>query len=151
MFGQLLKNKNNLIFITIVVLLIILYLLNTTEASKPSSVYTASTREKFGNELLDTPNNTSKIQFTVFYTNWCGWSKKFLATLDSQEFKDKFKEVENKAEVIRVDCENDKEKCGLNKIEGYPTIKLFKSESNVIDFNGDRTPDGIVKFIKENL
>ena len=59
-------------------------------------------------------------------------------------------EVKDKADLVLVDCEaTGKEECAARKINGYPTMQLIKGEQ-VIDFNGDRTPDGIVGFIKQN-
>jgi protein disulfide-isomerase A1 len=36
-------------------------------------------------------------------------------------------------------------------IQGFPTLKLIKAGSNeVVDYDGDRTFDDMVKFLKEN-
>lgn len=38
------------------------------------------------------------------------------------------------------------------QIEGFPTLKLFKAETNeVVDYNGDRTVESFVSFLKENV
>ena len=159
---EILENKSTVIFIIIIILILILYYLNNNK----DSIFTSSTQttqpkqEKFQvenpilgqNDKVLTVANTvnDKVQFKVFYTNWCGWSKKALSTLNSDEFKNKFNEVKDKADVVLVDCEGSgKEECASRKINGYPTMQLMKGDK-VIDFNGDRTPDGIVTFIKQN-
>jgi hypothetical protein len=38
------------------------------------------------------------------------------------------------------------------KVQGFPTIKLFKSGSNeIIDFDGERTEAGFIKFLDEQV
>ena len=38
------------------------------------------------------------------------------------------------------------------KIEGFPTIKLFKAGNNaIIDFQGDRSLEGFIKFLETNV
>jgi thiol-disulfide isomerase/thioredoxin len=139
-FKDILKNKTNVILILIIILVGVLLYLNNVSVKYIQ--YTNNTREKF--------EVNEKLQFKVFYTNWCGWSKRALATINSDEFKKKFEEIKNRAEIVLVDCEGSgKEECVKRKIQGYPTMQLQKG-NNMIDFNGDRTPDGIINFIKQN-
>jgi thiol-disulfide isomerase/thioredoxin len=141
-FKEVLNNKTNIILIVIIILIGLLYYLN-------NSKNTNNTHEKF--EIGSKINNkNNKPEFKVFYTNWCGWSKRILATLDSEEFKNKFNEVKNDVDVILVNCETTgKEECNARSVKGYPTMMLVK-DNNVIEFNGNRTPDGIIDFIKNN-
>ena len=166
-----LKNKNIIILVLIIFLVGLLFVINYHQNNK-NDIQMIETAvvvckkppvENFGivepqnnsnEQPPEEPSSSSKMQFKVFYTNWCGWSKKALALLDSEEFKDKMKEVEDKAEVVRVDCENNgKEECKQKEINGYPTMILYKNENGKekpIEFNGERTADGIVSFIKQN-
>jgi hypothetical protein len=149
MLSELLKNKNTIILIIILILLGVLYFINNSDCSANknkiisiNSSNTDSTLEKF--------NNNNKVQFKVYYTNWCGWSKKALALINSSEFQSQINQIKDKAEVILVDCENGGEnECSANNIRGFPTMILFKN-GKAIDFNGERTTEGIISFIKQN-
>lgn len=137
MLSELLKNKNTIILIIIVILLGVLYFINNSEPN----ANTNSTLEKF---------NNNKVQFKVYYTNWCGWSKRALALINSSEFQTQMNEIKDKAEVVLVDCENGGEQeCSANNIRGYPTMILFKN-NKPIEFQGERTTEGIISFIKQN-
>lgn len=148
MLSELLKNKNTIILIIIVILLGVLLFLNNSECStnknkiiSVNSSNTNSTLEKF---------NNNKVQFKVYYTNWCGWSKRALAVINSSEFQSQINQIKDKAEVVLVDCENGGEnECSANNIRGFPTMILFKN-GKPIEFNGERTTEGIISFIKEN-
>ncbi len=157
---EILENKSTVILIIIIILILGLLYLNNTKGS----TNTASTQENFEveNPILEQYNKNNmgsqaavaatsdKPQFKVFYTNWCGWSKRALATLNSDEFKTKFNEVKDKADVVLVDCEGTgKAECAARQINGYPTMQLIKGDK-AMEFNGNRTPDGIVNFIKQN-
>lgn len=153
---EILQNKTTMILIIIIILVGILYYLNNNSMNEIQNKNTVNTQEKFEVEnkiitdTVDTKASNNKLEFKVFYTNWCGWSKRALATLNSDEFKNKFKEVQDRAEVVLVDCEGTgKDECAKRQIRGYPTMHLCKGEKS-IEFNGDRTPDGIVNFIKQN-
>ena len=163
---ELLKNKNTIIFIIIVILLGILFFM-----SKKSENYTSScSREPMDNiaatqqvvkQITESQKSTeqpmtqqtqnNKLEFRVYYTNWCGWSKKALALLNSDEFKTEMNKIQDKATIVLLDCEGDgKDKCDAEKIQGFPTMKLSKN-GELIEFDGPRTTEGIISFIKEHF
>ena len=93
---------------------------------------------------------TGKASLKVHVAMWCGWSKRLLAQLDSEEFKNKFKDVENICILEIIDCEENKEKCDPSIVKGFPTIILQKKSGNSILYKGDRSTDDIISFIKAN-
>ena len=95
-------------------------------------------------------NEMGKASLKVYVALWCGWSKKLLQQLDSDEFKDKFNDVKNVCVLEIIDCEKDKKKCDNSIVKGFPTIILQTKDGKMIQYNGDRTTDNIIAFIKAN-
>lgn len=132
------------IYIAIILVLLILYIAvknyNNTPSSEtkimiqsatnPETIVTAPSIEKFANS---TPT------LKLYYTNWCGWSKKFLPTWD--ELTKNVKDVA----FEKIDCE--KQKC--ENVPGFPFIVLEKNGKK-INYNGNRTYDDVLKFLTSN-
>merc|ERR1712226_451377 len=80
-----------------------------------------------------------------FYASWCPPCQRLAPTIE--ELGEKFA---NHPRVIiaKMDaCANEVEE---EKIKSYPTIKLIKAGTNeIVDFDGDRTLEGFVNFLKE--
>lgn len=93
---------------------------------------------------------TGKASLKVHVAMWCGWSKRLLQQLDSDEFKNKFKDVENICVLEIIDCDLNKEKCDPTIVKGFPTIILQTKSGKMIQYNGDRTTDDLILFIKAN-
>ena len=53
---------------------------------------------------------------------------------------------------LRISCSTENEVEGI-AIKGFPTLKFFKKgqKESPMDFDGDRTEEGIIKFLKENV
>jgi len=82
--------------------------------------------------------------FVKFYAPWCGHCKSLAPIWQdlATELKDvdglvigKFDATLNEAEGV--------------EIQSFPTLKLY-SNGQVIDFNGDRSAEGLKAFLKEN-
>lgn len=54
--------------------------------------------------------------------------------------------------LVKVDCTEDgKSVCGKFGVQGYPTLKIFKSGEVSSDYNGPRDASGIVKYMRAQV
>jgi thiol-disulfide isomerase/thioredoxin len=94
------------------------------------------------------PNNG--LRLVNYYADWCGWSQKLLPTWD--KVVSSFDET-GKCSVEKIDCAlNDKNEmmCKKEKVEGYPSIILYKNET-VIPYEGPRTAEKIIEFVEQHI
>ena len=88
--------------------------------------------------------NKEKDVFVEFYAPWCGHCQKLAPIWDQlgEKYKDHESIVIAKIDSTANELEN-------VKVQGYPTIKLFKKGTNeVVDFKGSRTQEGFVAFLE---
>ena len=101
--------------------------------------------KSFKREVLD----NDKDVMLVFYAPWCGHCKKLLP--EYEKAANKLKEKNPKVVLAKMDAtENEVE--GV-EITGFPTIKFYpgdKKDRRPKDYSGERTMDGIIKFLQDN-
>jgi len=81
--------------------------------------------------------------FAMFYTPWCG---------HCQSFKPVYAEASETSPIplIAVDCETNPDVCRKYGASSYPTLKLLVAgEKKGHNFDGTRTPVGLVKWINK--
>ncbi|CAL1267480.1 unnamed protein product [Larinioides sclopetarius] len=86
----------------------------------------------------------SKNVLVEFYAPWCGHCKQLAPIYDElgEKYKDRDDVVIAKMDATANELEH-------TKINSYPTIKLYKKGTNeVVEYNGERTLEGINKFIE---
>ena len=99
----------------------------------------------FQKEVID----NDKDVMLVFYAPWCGHCKQLLPKYE--EAAKKLKAKNPKIVLAKMDATENEVKSVT--ITGFPTIKFYpgnKKGSKPIDFNGERTTEGIIKFIQTN-
>ncbi|RWS30390.1 protein disulfide-isomerase-like isoform X2 [Leptotrombidium deliense] len=86
----------------------------------------------------------TKDVLVEFYAPWCGHCKQ-LAPIYEQ-LAEKYKDNEN---VFIAKMDATANELEHTKINSFPTIKLYKKNSNeVVEYNGERTLDGLIKFLE---
>ncbi|XP_046916185.1 protein disulfide isomerase isoform X2 [Dermatophagoides farinae] len=79
-----------------------------------------------------------------FYAPWCGHCKNLAPVYE--QLGEKYKDNQN---VLITKMDATANELEHTKIASYPTFKLYKRDTNeVIEYNGERTLEGISKFIE---
>jgi thioredoxin domain-containing protein 5 len=90
--------------------------------------------------------NEGKTKIFNFNTSWCGYSVRF------QPIWDQFSNQVNdpSVEVLDVKCDSDEnaELCKKYDVPGYPSVLKVNPSGEVINYNGPRTVEGLLDFIK---
>jgi thiol-disulfide isomerase/thioredoxin len=96
-------------------------------------------------------NSTGADTFTLYYAEWCPhcktvkpafeqWSKNGIVTIAGKNVKVRMVEQSEKPEEVAA-----------KGIKGFPTFLLETAAGKTVEFQGDRTPEGYLKFLEEQL
>ena len=89
--------------------------------------------------------------FTLYYADWCPHCKTIKPAF-SEWAKNGFVTVAGKnVTVSAVEPEKEPEKAKGKTIKGYPTMILETADGKVVEFKGERSPAGYMKFLEEQL
>ena len=126
-------------------IIIILLLINIYQQNKQIFVLQNSYTENLENvsntgitNTNQVPQNQNKNRIVLYYAKWCGFCKDLLPKWAAFEQRNSDKII-----IEKVDCESSK--CDVG---GFPTIKLYKLNGEVVNFDGPRTLEGLENFIK---
>merc|ERR1712045_284172 len=90
--------------------------------------------------------DVNKHVLVEFYAPWCGHCKQLAPTWD--KLGEKFKDSED---IVIAKMDSTANELEDIKIQGFPTIKLFKKGDNkVVDYNGERTLEEFTKFLESD-
>jgi len=86
----------------------------------------------------------TKDVLVEFYAPWCGHCKQLAPIYD--KLGEKFQDSET---VVVAKMDSTINELEHTKINSFPTIKLFKKETNeVVEYSGERTLEGLSKFLE---
>ncbi|TPX33927.1 hypothetical protein SmJEL517_g03369 [Synchytrium microbalum] len=94
--------------------------------------------------------DASKDVFLELYAPWCGHCKKLAPIWD--ELGSTLATTAPGIIIAKMDAtENDLPVTAGYQVQGFPTLKLIKANSNeVLDYSGDRSLEAFLRFLKEN-
>jgi len=97
-----------------------------------------------GKNFNQVVNSTEKNTLVMFYAPWCGHCKKLEPLWE--ELAEKYKES---VDVVIAKMDATKNELEHIRVRAFPTVKLFLNQvDHAKDYNGERTVDGIVRFIE---
>jgi thiol-disulfide isomerase/thioredoxin len=82
-----------------------------------------------------------KDKLVLYKAEWCG---------HCQRFKPAWEQLKNQninVSFVEYDADKDRTVIKKNNIHGYPTIHYKKGET-VYEYNGERTVEGLMNFVK---
>jgi len=87
--------------------------------------------------------NKEKEVLVEFYAPWCGHCKQLVPIYDQlgEKFKDHESIVIAKMDATANELEH-------TKIQSFPTLKFYKKDNTVVEYNGERTLEGMTKFLE---
>ncbi|KAJ6852606.1 protein disulfide-isomerase-like [Iris pallida] len=96
--------------------------------------------------LLDVVQKSGKNVLLEFYAPWCGHCKKLAPILDEVAVS-----FESDADVIiaKMDATANDVPSDFN-VRGYPTLYFSSASGKILQYDGDRTKEDIIDFIKKN-
>merc|ERR1712172_118227 len=98
-----------------------------------------------GKNFHDVAMDVNKDVLVEFYAPWCGHCKQLAPIWD--KLGEKYADNEN---IVIAKMDSTANELEEVKVQGFPTIKLFKKGTNeIVDYNGDRTVEGFSKFLDE--
>jgi len=152
--GKLNWNYIILIFILLIIVFTIIFIYNYDKINRTFCGCTNNS-EQFEpsrniNSVQGKPSTSIKGEVILYYASWCGYSRQFLPEWDKFE---KYV-LENIPQLIptKIRCESDNEALCMQKgIEGYPMVILYPTDNAEVEYNGPRTAEGLIEFVRKNL
>ncbi|KAK6938390.1 hypothetical protein RJ641_031898, partial [Dillenia turbinata] len=100
-----------------------------------------------GDSFQDVVFNSGKNVLLEFYAPWCGHCKKLAPILDEVALS-----FESDPDIIiaKIDATANDYRTDTFDVKGYPTLYFKNASGNLIQYEGDRTKEDIINFIKTN-
>uniref|UniRef100_A0A8C7XAY2 Protein disulfide-isomerase n=1 Tax=Oryzias sinensis TaxID=183150 RepID=A0A8C7XAY2_9TELE len=84
------------------------------------------------------------LALVEFFAPWCGHCKRL-----APEYEAAATRLKGIVPLIKVDCTANSNICSKYGVSGYPTLKIFRDGEESGPYDGARTADGIVSFLKK--
>lgn len=93
----------------------------------------------------------AKNTFTMYYADWCGHCQQAKPAFLEFASKGTVKVGDKECEIRLISPEKEPEAAKGKVIKGFPTFMLETVDGKTVEYSGERTVDGYMAFINENL
>lgn len=90
--------------------------------------------------------DTHALVLAKFYAPWCGHCKTLAPEYETAATELKAKDIS----LVEIDCTESQELCAEHKVQGYPTLMVFR-DGQPAPYNGGRTSPQIIKYMESEL
>lgn len=119
------------------------FLLSALAAAATASDVVQLTGENFEDFVSE-----NSLVMAEFFAPWCGHCKALAPEYEEAAATLKEKNIP----IAKVDCTEEEALCSEQKIQGYPTLKVFKGLDKVTPYQGARKAESIVSYmIRQSL
>jgi len=100
-----------------------------------------------GKNFHEVAMDAEKDVLVEFYAPWCGHCKQLVPVWDKLGEK-----YADHPSIVIAKMDSTGNELEEIKVQGFPTIKLIKKGTNdIVDFDGERTEEGFVKFLEAQV
>lgn len=122
----------------------------------------SSSSDQFKHDSFESVVDAHDYTFVNFYADWCPHCRMFGPIWDQFEQKlnteeDQIVDADNtKANVraLKINCVDFEETCQQSKVQGFPTVRLYRrgsSGKSWTDYHGPRAIDQLFQFAKDEV
>jgi thiol-disulfide isomerase/thioredoxin len=139
------KKSKMYVYLIIAALLVVGYFMYKNVNEK----FTDSMDESYSDngEAPNLKPGSGECIVALFYADWCPHCvafkpdfQKAMSQLDGNMYKG------DKLRFVLVDCVAFKELASANNVNGYPTVKIFNSKGSKVEYDGDRSFNGLKTY-----
>lgn len=98
----------------------------------------------FSDSDFDSRIGDHDLILVEFFAPWCGHCKRL-----APEYEAAATRLKGVVALAKVDCTVNSNTCSKYGVNGYPTLKIFRDGDETGPYDGPRTADGIVSFLKK--
>lgn len=122
-----------------------------TTSQNVSDVISKSLADPLGQKFdeMKQTASTNKPTFVFYYADWCG-----NCTGIEQKWEEIKSELKDVVDVREVNHSDEQELMSSENVHGLPTLRLYSDQfpgGDFKEYSGDRSPQDIVNFVKQNL
>jgi thiol-disulfide isomerase/thioredoxin len=94
--------------------------------------------------------NQGQATLKLFYVDWCGHCKNFKPIFEG-ELSNAVKQEAIPCKLELVNCDENPEEGKKYNVRGYPTMIFQDQKNDIIEYQGERTANSIIQFLKNML